>query len=185
MATTRRIRSTQYVLPSEEFERSFALNEERQAFVAAYLVNGNNGRQAVHAARESLGARATSNNYAGKRASQLLDEEEVARAIEETRRFAAMTAALDVTEFNAGLRVLLRQSQGEEAMRETITAISKDGELLKHDVMAYRPSVSGQGKALELLGKAMGLLKDKSEIKHTGSVSLIERLEHARKRVEE
>ncbi len=169
------IRPSQLVLPIEEIERTFDLDEYRQAFVREYVTNGNDGAAAVRAAREAAGKpRMKSAGAEAVAAHRLLRQEEVARAIAVRRKAAALKAQLSEEEFFIGLRSLLHQSLGEARVRKTalVTTVEKapgDGEeelreKVAMDLEVYDPNPAAAGKALEMMGRALGVFKDATKL---------------------
>lgn len=174
MPTTATIRHSQLVLPMDELERTFDLDEFRQAFVKNYLTNGNNGLQAVHAANEAVGKKPQTDNGAKKRASLLLREQEVARAIEVRRIHAAKSNMVDEAYVMRGLKLLVEKGLGEAPVRKTVmvpvtvTSDEADSEeaveqKARLDVEVYDPNLAAAKGALELLGKSIKLFTDKTE----------------------
>ena len=155
------IRSTQMVLPIEELETTFDLDIERAEFVSQYILAANNGTEAMRRVKAATNPnREYSDRYLRKRACVLLQEEEVARAIELRRRHSALGAAASEAEFYRGVRTVLRVALGLEPVKKTLVATSKDG-IETLDTEVYEPNMAAAGKSLELLARAQGLLSDK------------------------
>jgi phage terminase small subunit len=144
----------------------------RQAFVKAFLTNGEVAVQALITARAETGmkpmARGTSHSYASK----ILAEPAVAAAIAHRREVAARESQFSITEYYRGVRRLLAQSSGEIPVLESQVKVSEgeDGELEAQvvDVPVYRPAVAGQGKALELMARNLGVFREQVELSGPG-----------------
>lgn len=158
------IRSTQMVLPLEELETTFDLDIERAEFVSQYILAANNGAEAMRRVKAATNPnRNYSDRYLRKRACVLLQEEEVARAIELRRRHSALGAAATEAEFYRGVRTVLQVALGLEPVKKTLVATSKEG-IQTHDAEVYDPNMAAATKSLEMLARAQGLLSDKVKV---------------------
>ncbi len=159
----------QYLLPFEDTPESEVLREEKskardggvwfEQFVLAYIRLDGNGTQAVHAADEAVGRKRRSDTAAGKCATKYVKQPEIKQAIQVKREKAARAAGIELREFHAGVRLLHRQASGLIPVRKTLVAAYK-GDIETEDADVYDTNLAAAGKALEMMGKSLGVFTD-------------------------
>lgn len=174
MMSSAQEQARQYLLPftdSPEFEavnleqgdRQYEDGKWFQGFVLAYIRLDGNGTQAVHEADAALGRKQRPDGAAAKCASKYVKRPAVASALQESRAKAAREAGIELTEFHAGLRLLHGQASGQIPVRKTLVMAHK-GEILTEDADVYEPNMAASGKALEMMGKSLGVFIDRTEL---------------------
>jgi phage terminase small subunit len=142
------------------------LTPKQEAFVLAYLETGN----ASEAYRRSYDASGMADNVVHVKASELLKNGKVAVRVAAIQGKAEAKAVLDKAWVLERLMRNARIAMGEEKIKVAIRPKGPDGKLLDATVdleMSDRDT-AGANRALELLGKQIGMFIDRSEVGRPG-----------------
>lgn len=141
------------------------LTPKQEAFVRAYLKTGN----ASEAYRQAYDATNMSNEAIWVEASQLLSHPKVSLRLKSVQDKAAEKAALSKAWVLERLMRNARIAMGEEPVRMTKTYKDKEtGTTVDEVVEVLDPDKAGANRALELLGKELGMFVDRTEIGKPG-----------------
>ncbi|MCT8740900.1 terminase small subunit, partial [Glaesserella parasuis] len=133
----------------------FKLTDKQQRFVEEYLIDLN----ATQAAIRSGYAEKTAN----REGSRLLSNVDIQEAIQEAQNKRAARVNVTQDDVLKGLLEIISMSTGKQKITET--ELSKvDGSIVPMDVekVCFEPHAAN--KALELLGKHLGMFKDKVDV---------------------
>lgn len=154
----------------EELDNALGYNLDvwHQHFVSAY-VRGLSGPAAVREADALCGAPMRSGKGAQNRASRLLGgkathSNAVLLAVENRRMRAAKIAAFTEAEFFSGVRLLKEIGMGTAKVRRTLVRANEDGSTRLEDVEVYEPSTQAIAKALDMIGRNLGMLEDRLRV---------------------
>lgn len=150
-------------------------------FLRIFLRQGETNAQGAYlAAQAECEVTPSTVASAGVHASRLLARPTVRVALDQMRKAAAREAELSVAEFYAGLRALRDVASGQATVQETFVD-AESGTVKFRDVLM--PNLAALGKAVELMGKASGALKDRVEQSISAeTLTLAERIMEARAR---
>lgn len=136
-----------------------ALTPKQERFVAEYLIDLNATQAAIRAGYSA--------KTAGQIGEQNLKKLEIASAVKKAVSARADRNNVTQDEVISGLRELRDMAMGKKPMRitEVIRSAGKQPKTVELNVMVFE-AAAAKG-ALELLGKHIGMFKDK--IEHTGA----------------
>ena len=136
------------------------LNEKQKRFVEEYLIDLNATQAAIRAGY--------SKNRASELGYQLLQKTTVQNAIQEAQ--SNRSERVRITQEEVILRLLENAdiASGKKATTITIPSKNENGEVIGNDVAHFVYEPSAVNKALELLGKHLGMFTQKMEV--SGSV---------------
>lgn len=133
----------------------FKLTDKQQRFVEEYLIDLN----ATQAAIRSGYAEKTAN----REGSRLLSNVDIQEAIQEAQNKRAARVNVTQDDVLKGLLEIISMSTGKQKITET--ELSKvDGSIVPMDVEKVCFESHAANKALELLGKHLGMFKDKVDV---------------------
>ncbi|MCK3654237.1 terminase [Pasteurellaceae bacterium Macca] len=132
------------------------LTDKQKRFVEEYLIDLNATQAAIRTGYKK--------ETAYSQGQRLLKNVEIQQAISEAqnKRSARVEVSQDFV-----IQKLLKNiaiSMGEESTIETIPAKTPDGEMVGNDIACFKFEPSAANKALELLGKHLGMFKDRVDI---------------------
>lgn len=165
----------------DELDNALGYNLDvwHQHFVSAY-VRGVSGPAAVREADAICGVPTRTAKGAQNRASRLLGgkathSNAVLLAVENRRMRAAKIAAFTEVEFFSGVRLLKEIGMGAAKVRRTLVRSNEDGSTRLEDVEVYEPSTQAIAKALDMIGRNLGMLEDRVRV--SGTISHEEALD--------
>jgi hypothetical protein len=178
----------QYLLPFEDLpacrEIKHAFRDEPvggawfERFVIEYVALGENGMAAVQAADAHTGRAPRTPNGAKVWACRVLKKTGVQEAIQAKRAKAALEAGITLREFYSRLRLMHAQASGLVPVHKSYMAVI-EGMHVQHDADVYDPSMPGVGKALEMMGKTLGVFQDNLTIKSDPIAELLKEIDGA------
>ncbi|QIA76164.1 terminase small subunit [Rodentibacter caecimuris] len=136
------------------------LNEKQRKFVDEYLIDLNATQAAIRAGY--------SKNRASELGYQLLQKTTVQNAIKEAQKKRSERVQVSQDDVLRGLLEVIAMSTGKQSVTETVVTKSENGEAIGTDVVKSCFEPHAVNKALELLGKHIGMFKDKVDVTTNG-----------------
>lgn len=137
------------------------LNEKQKRFVEEYLIDLNATQAAIRAGY--------SKNRASELGYQLLQKTTVQNAIQEAQNNRSERVQITQEEVIRRLLENIDIASGKRATVITIPSKNAEGEVMGNDVAQFVYEPSAVNKALELLGKHLGMFKDGVDITTGGN----------------
>ncbi|QLB44405.1 terminase small subunit [Mannheimia pernigra] len=132
------------------------LTDKQKRFVEEYLIDLNATQAAIRA------------GYSQSRASEIgyqqLQKTTVQKAISEAQDKRSERTQITQDDVLNGLLEVIAMSTGKKVVTETDVAKNENGELVGFDIAKTKFEPAAANKALELLGKHLGMFKDKVDL---------------------
>lgn len=137
------------------------LNEKQKRFVEEYLIDLNATQAAIRAGY--------SKNRASELGYQLLQKTTVQNAIQEAQNNRSERVQITQEEVIRRLLENIDIASGKRATVITIPSKNTEGKVIGNDVAQFVYEPSAVNKALELLGKHLGMFKDRVDVTSGGN----------------
>jgi hypothetical protein len=149
-----------------------------ERFVIEYVELDGNAMAAVQAADAHTGRAPRTPNGAKVWGCRVLKKAGVLEAINAKKAKAALEAGITLREFYARLRLMHAQASGLVPVHKSYVSVI-EGMHVQHDADVYDPSLPGVGKALEMMGKTLGVFQDNLTIKSDPIAELLKEIDGA------
>lgn len=132
------------------------LTDKQKRFIEEYLIDLNATQAAIRA------------GYSEKTAYSIGEENlrkpEIKKAIQEAQKKRSERTQITQDDVLNGLLEVIAMSTGKKVVIETDVAKNESGELVGFDIAKTKFEPTAANKALELLGKHLGMFKDKVDL---------------------
>lgn len=132
------------------------LTDKQKRFVEEYLIDLNATQAAIRAGY--------SENSAMEQGYQLLQKTSVQNAIQKAQNERSERTQVTQDDVINGLLEIIAMSTGKKVVVETDVTKNENGELVGFDIAKTKFEPAAANKALELLGKHLGMFKDKVDL---------------------